>query len=56
MATDATSAANDAPSPEVMASVEEAGAQSRLVIADISRDDAWVSADTTATRGLEAWR
>ena len=56
MATDATSATPAGPSPEVMASVEEAGSKTRLVIADISQDGAWVSADTTATRGLEAWR
>ncbi|MEF8771641.1 MAG: hypothetical protein V5A26_05920 [Halodesulfurarchaeum sp.] len=41
---------------EVMAAVEEAGSQSRYVIADISRDDAWVSASTDATRDLKAWR
>lgn len=56
MATDATSAANGGPAPEVMASVEEAGAETRVVIADITRDDAWVSAAEAATRGLEAWR
>jgi len=56
MATDATSAADAGPTPEVMASVEAAGAEPRLVIADISRDDAWVSAPTEAARGLEAWR
>jgi hypothetical protein len=56
MATDATSAADAGPTPEVMASVEAAGAEPRLVIADISRDDAWVSAPTETARGLEAWR
>jgi hypothetical protein len=56
MATDATQAARGGPSAEVMASVEEAGAETRLVIADITRDGAWVSAAETATHGLEAWR
>lgn len=56
MATDATSTATAGPSPEVMASVEEAGSETRLVIADISQDGAWVSATETATRGLDAWR
>lgn len=56
MATDATPATQVGPSPEVMASVEEAGPETRLVIADISQDGAWVSATTEATRGLEAWR
>lgn len=41
---------------EVMAAVEEDGCESRYVIADITRDGAWVSAPTDATRGLEAWR
>lgn len=56
MATDATSAVDAGPTPEVMASVETADGEPRLVIADISRDDAWVSAPTAATHGLEAWR
>ena len=56
MASDATSMAATEDSGEVMAAIEEDGSQSRYVIADISRDDAWVSAPTTATRDLEAWR
>ncbi|MFB6094622.1 MAG: hypothetical protein ABEJ77_06740 [Halanaeroarchaeum sp.] len=42
--------------PEVMASVDDAGRESRFVIADISRDEAWVSAPTDATTELLAWR
>lgn len=56
MSTDATSVASDGPSSEVMASVEMAEAETRLVIADISRDGAWVSADESATPDLAAWR
>ncbi|GGL47215.1 hypothetical protein GCM10009039_01920 [Halocalculus aciditolerans] len=47
-----------APAPadhEVMASLDT-GAEERLVIADIARDDAWVSAPTTATAALADWR
>ena len=56
MVSDATSMAATESTGEVMAAVEEAGSQSRYVIADISRDGAWVSASTAATRDLEAWR
>lgn len=42
--------------PEVMAAVEEDDSQSRYVIADITRDEAWVTAPMAATRDLEAWR
>lgn len=41
---------------EVMAAIDEAGSESRFVIADIAQDGAWVSASMDATRGLEAWR
>lgn len=56
MVSDATSMAATESTGEVMAAVEEAGSQSRYVIADISRDEAWVSASTDATRDLRAWR
>jgi len=57
MASNATSmAATESDRGEVMAAIEEDGSQSRYVIADISRDGAWVSAPTTAARDLEAWR
>ena len=44
------------PSGEVMAAVEEDGCESRYVIADISRDEAWVTAPMKAALDLEAWR
>jgi hypothetical protein len=56
MVSDATSMAATEQSGEIMAAVEEAGSQTRYVIADISRDGAWVSAPTAAARDLEAWR
>lgn len=56
MVSNATSMAAAESSSEVMAAVEEDGCESRYVIADISRDEAWVSASMDATRGLEAWR
>ncbi|WP_332897483.1 MULTISPECIES: DUF7556 family protein [unclassified Haladaptatus] len=40
---------------EVMASVDEAGSISRLIIADICRDDAWVSCPVNNTVTLSAW-
>ncbi|MDZ7849959.1 MAG: hypothetical protein U5K70_03795 [Halodesulfurarchaeum sp.] len=42
--------------PEVMAAVEEDDSESRYVIADISRDAAWVTAAMDATLDLDAWR
>ncbi|MFB6112606.1 MAG: hypothetical protein ABEJ58_00725 [Halodesulfurarchaeum sp.] len=56
MSTNATPVGSVDESPEVMASVERVGGEARLVIADISRDDAWVSADSGSTPDLEAWR
>ncbi|MFW5965301.1 MAG: DUF7556 family protein [Halodesulfurarchaeum sp.] len=54
MVSDATSMART--DEEVMAAVDEAGSHSRFVIADITRDGAWVSAALADTRDLEAWR
>ena len=56
MVSDATSMAATESTGEVMAAVEEAGSQTQYVIADISRDGAWVSASMAATRDLESWR
>ena len=53
---------SDCPSPpgsnggEVMASVDDAGPNQQLVIADISADEEWVSMSTTYTAPLSAWR
>ncbi|MFC4359841.1 hypothetical protein ACFO0N_17995 [Halobium salinum] len=54
MAPDAT--AVDGVDAEVMASVDAAPGRSELVIADVSRDDAWVSARADAVPRLSDWR
>jgi hypothetical protein len=41
---------------DVMASLDDEGRESRLVIADISRDDAWVSVTEDDATPLSAWR
>jgi hypothetical protein len=41
---------------DVMASLDDEGRESRLVIADISRDDAWVSVTEADATPLSAWR
>ncbi|WP_176393261.1 DUF7556 family protein [Natronolimnobius baerhuensis] len=43
-------------SHEVVAAVDEADGRPRLVIADIARDDAWVSVAEPAAASLEEWR
>lgn len=40
----------------VMASIDEGGHDTHLVIADVSRDGAWVSIPTDEAVDLEAWR
>jgi hypothetical protein len=47
------SLANDS---EVMASVDDDGQTERLVIADVSRDDAWICMRVTDTAALSTWR
>ncbi|MFB6110776.1 MAG: hypothetical protein ABEJ60_07890 [Halodesulfurarchaeum sp.] len=56
MVSDATSMAATETAGEVMAAIDEAGSESRYIIADIAREEAWVSASMDATCGLEAWR
>jgi hypothetical protein len=41
---------------DVMASVDEGPGHPEFVIADISRDDAWVSVQLTDATGLDDWR
>ncbi|WP_435155809.1 DUF7556 family protein [Haladaptatus sp. DFWS20] len=41
---------------EVMASVDDDGNTERLVIADISREDAWISMRVTDATSLPDWR
>lgn len=40
----------------VMAALDDTGARERLVIADTTRDDAWVAADADASLSLADWR
>jgi hypothetical protein len=53
---------SDQPTPsgadggEVMASVDDAGTEQRLVIADISAEGEWVSMSTIDTVPLSQWR
>lgn len=42
-------AAGDVGDGEVMAAIEDTGGRKRLVIADVSTDDSWVSASTDAS-------
>lgn len=41
---------------EVMASIDDAGDAARLIIADISGNDAWISIPTRAAVSLAEWR
>ncbi|SNR37902.1 DUF7556 family protein [Halorubrum vacuolatum] len=43
------------PSPDVMASVDSTRSRPELVIADVSREDAWLSVDQTDAPVLEEW-
>lgn len=54
MATDAATPAHSGT--DVMASLDDDGPESRLVIADISTDDAWVSVTEADATALPAWR
>ncbi|MCO8242654.1 MULTISPECIES: hypothetical protein [unclassified Haladaptatus] len=47
------SVANDS---EVMASVDDDGKTERLVIADVSREDAWICMRVTDTASLPDWQ
>jgi len=40
---------------EVMASVEESAARPELIIADVSRDDAWLSVEEAEAPVLTEW-
>lgn len=41
---------------EVMASVDTKGSSRRLIIADISRDDAWISMPMSESVPIPAWQ
>jgi hypothetical protein len=51
--TDPTLDAGD--SPDIMASIDSSSSRSELVIADVSRENAWVSVDETDATILEEW-
>ena len=42
-------------SPDVMASIDSSQSRSELVIADVSRENAWMSVDQTDATVLEEW-
>ncbi len=44
-----------AGSPDIMASIDSSASRSELVIADVSRENAWVSVDETDATILEEW-
>lgn len=56
MTPDATAAAAPVVADDVMASVDDDGSVERFVIADISRDDAWVSMLLDEAASLPDWR
>lgn len=41
---------------DVMASIDDGGPEERLVIADVSRDEAWVTVPSADAAPLSAWR
>ncbi|MUW15714.1 hypothetical protein GJ633_14590 [Halorubrum sp. CBA1125] len=51
--TDPTLEAPD--SPDVMASIDSSSSRPEFVIADVSRENAWVSVDETDATVLEEW-
>ena len=55
MTPDATASVDDSGA-EVMASVDRTQTGQRLIIADISRDDAWLAADVADALELDDWR
>jgi len=42
--------------PEVMASIDADGDGARLVIADVTADETWLSVQETAAASLSEWR
>ncbi|EMA55063.1 MULTISPECIES: DUF7556 family protein [Halococcus] len=56
MTPDATAAAAPVVADDIMASVDDDGSVERFVIADISRDDAWVAMALDGAASLPDWR
>jgi len=44
-----------ADAPDVMASIDSSASRPALVIADVSREDAWVSVDESDATVLKEW-
>ena len=42
--------------PEVLATVDESGEHERFVVADIARDEAWLSTPECDAASLDEWR
>lgn len=53
---DSNVATRPGDSETVMAAIEGEGESERLIIADVSRDRAWLAAPTSSTRSLRQWR
>lgn len=56
MTPDTAAALPESAADDVMASVDGDGAAARFVIADISRDDAWLSIPLTGAAALSDWQ
>jgi len=56
MTPDTAGLATASTADDVMASVDDDGAVERFVIADISRDDAWVMLPLSEAATLSDWR
>jgi|GEM_PF-1754055 len=56
MSSDSRTVTDPVDASEVMASVDDAGPEQRLVIADISVDEEWLSMSTVHTVPVTAWR
>lgn len=56
MTTDAAQPTSTATGTDVMASLDDEGPESRLVIADITCDEAWMSVTAADATALSAWR
>lgn len=48
--------AGAAEASRVMCAVDEQSGRARFVVADVSRDDAWISTDEPDAARLEDWR
>jgi len=42
--------------PQTVAATDEIDGESHLVVADITRDDAWLAIEETAATSIQKWR